>query len=206
MGARRYYGVGVLLGAFVLGLLGFRYYVLSHQETLLQGTILNQERAMPAYHLTDMDGKPFTEQQLKGQWTWIFFGFMSCPQLCPTTLTTLSRMYQTLEAKHMDILPRVMLISLDPERDTLQKLGPYVKAFNPHFYAATGREADVQWLAQQLGVAFERINLQGKAYTLEHSGVIMVVDPQGQLRAFLTPPYTPDALVHDHLLLIRNLS
>lgn len=192
----------LLLSGLMFGLWFFQH-LNNRRLDSFQGALLATPRIMPSYQLMGVDGEAFTKEQLKGRWTWIFFGFTSCPQLCPTTLATLARAYQTLETKQVPMLPRIVMISLDPKQDNLKRLGAYVKAFDQHFYGARGDEAVVKVLARDLGVVYQKVSLS-KGYTIDHSGAVIVVNPEGKLQAFLTPPYSVESLVQDHLLLIRK--
>lgn len=97
------------------------------------GTYLESPREINAFSLVGIDQKPFTNSSLRGHWTMIFFGFTNCGYLCPTTMTELAKMYHQLEKQGVKELPEVVMISIDPDRDSLEKLGNYVKAFDPHF-------------------------------------------------------------------------
>ncbi len=169
------------------------------------GTYLTNPRPINAFSLTGTDGQPFNNEHLKGKWTMMFFGFTSCSSVCPITMAELSKMYRLLESKNIKDMPNIIMVSVDPERDTLEKLGQYVQSFQPHFYGARGSEEQVRAMTDEMGIVFTRIqNKENDAthYEIEHSGAIMLFNPQGELNAFFTTPHHAQLLAKDYLLLV----
>lgn len=195
-----------LLAGLLAGIFIFQHWQAAKTRDLLAGTYLTSARTLPNFEMQGIDAKPFTPEQLKGHWTWIFFGFTQCPQLCPTTMAKLAKSYHKLKQIGVSDLPQVVMITLDPKRDTLQKLKTYVQAFEPEFYGASGKSAVVKSLAANLGIAFAKVQAkESKAtYTIEHSGAVLVINPEGQLQAYFSPPFTAKQLVHDHQIFIRK--
>lgn len=169
-----------------------------------QGTWLEKPRPVSAFALTGIDGKPFDNQSLQGQWTMVFFGFTNCGYLCPTTMAELGKMYRILAQKHVQPMVRVVMVSVDPKRDSQAKLKAYVAAFDPHFYGARGSQADVKKLAQELGIAYITIKQpkDKQNYDIEHSGTVMLFNPQGQLNGFFTTPHQAEVLAKDYQLIM----
>jgi protein SCO1/2 len=147
-----------------------------------------------------MDNNAFTEQNLLGQWTIVFFGFTRCRSVCPTTMTELARFMKSLQQQHIQPLPHVVLISLDPEHDTLPQLQQFVTAFDPHFYAATGTTTAVAQLSQSLGIAYST----NPHTDIEHSGTLVFFNPKGQVIAYFTPPHQAALLADDYRLLLNQ--
>ncbi|KTC95979.1 SCO family protein [Legionella feeleii] len=170
------------------------------------GTLLQKPREINQFDLTGIDNKPFNNASLQGQWTMIFFGFTSCGYVCPTTMAELAKMYRLLEEQKVEPLPKIVMVSVDPERDDLDKLGRYVKAFHPHFYGARGDNEMVKKMTREMGIAYAKVeNPNAKNahdYEVEHSGAVMVFNPQGGLSAFFTTPHKADFLVQDYQLLV----
>jgi protein SCO1 len=152
---------------------------------LTSGTWLPQPRPVPEVSLVDQAGQPFTTQNLKGHPTLIFFGFTHCPDVCPTTL---ARLAQIVKAANVPGL-KVLLVSVDPERDTPELLQRYVHAFNPDFGGVTGKPEDIQRFAREFGVAIAKVDLGGGEYTMDHSAVVTLLNRQGERVALFTPPY-----------------
>jgi protein SCO1 len=170
------------------------------------GTLLEKPREVKQFTLTGIDNQSFTNTSLQGQWTMVFFGFTNCGYLCPTTMTELAKMYRILEAKDVKPLPRVVLVSIDPERDNLDKIANYVKAFEPHFYGARGDEEVLQQMTREMGIAYAKVALPNSAnkdnYDIQHSGAVMLFNPQGELSAFFTSPHQADLLAQDYQLVV----
>jgi protein SCO1/2 len=170
------------------------------------GTLLNTPRVIEEFSLTGTDHKPFNNASLRGSWTMVFFGFTHCGYMCPTTMAELGKMYRLLEEKHIKPLPRVVMISVDPSRDHLDKLGHYVKAFDSHFYGARGKEDKIRAMTRELGIAYMKIARKDAGdfedYDMEHTGSIILFNPQGELAAFFTSPHKAGLLAKDYMLLI----
>jgi len=152
---------------------------------LTSGTWLPQPRPVPEVSLVDQSGQPFTAQSLKGHPTLLFFGFTHCPDVCPTTLARLAQVVKVANVPDL----KVLLVSVDPERDTPELLERYVHAFSPDFGGVTGKPEDIQRLAKEFGVAIAKVDMGGGEYTVDHSAVVSLLNRQGQRVALFTPPY-----------------
>lgn len=168
------------------------------------GTWLAKPRNVAPFDLKGSNKTAFNNASLNHQWTMIFFGFTTCPTICPVTMTELSKMATLLEKQGVKPLPHVVLVSLDPERDTLKKLRAYVTAFNPNFIGARGASEDaVKAMAQEMGVAYAKIKTNNENYNIEHTGTIMLFNPQGQLAAFFTMPHDAAKLAEDYKMALN---
>jgi protein SCO1/2 len=152
---------------------------------LTSGTWLPQPRPVPEVSLVDQSGKPFTNQNLEGHPTLLFFGFTHCPDVCPTTLARLAQVVKTANVPDL----KVLLVSVDPERDTPELLARYVHAFSPDFGGVTGKPEQIERFAKEFGVAIAKVDLGGGEYTVDHSAVVSLLDRKGQRVALFTPPY-----------------
>lgn len=170
------------------------------------GTYLENPRTVNQFSLIGTDQQPFENSNLQGQWTLVFFGFTNCGYLCPTTMAELGKMYRILEEQGVKNLPRVVMISIDPDRDSLDKLGSYVRSFNRTFYGARGEEHSIKLMTREMGIAYAKvINKESddpNIYDVQHSGAVMLFNPQGELNAFFTTPHHADLLAKDYLLLV----
>jgi protein SCO1 len=103
-------------------------------------------------------------------------------------------------------LPRVVMISVDPERDDQDKLGKYVSSFHPNFYGARGDDISIKAMTREMGIAYAKIMDQNsndpKNYDVQHSGAVMLFNRQGELNAFFTTPHRADLLAKDYMLLV----
>jgi protein SCO1/2 len=165
----------------------------SPSPALASGTWLPQARQLRDFTLTDESGHPLSLGALKGKPTLVFFGFTHCPDVCPTTLATLA---QARKAAQMSDL-RVLLISVDPARDTPEVLERYVHAFDPAFRGATGPQATIDAVAKDFGVAVQKVELPGGDYTMDHSAAVFLLDDAARIAAIFTAPIEAPALAAD---------
>ena len=176
----------VVVGLFLHKFLSPR--VLSAQELAVNGAVVfDKPRIIPAFHLRDHAGQPFDLERLKGKWTVMFFGFTSCPDVCPTTLATLSQWYKKLD-EDVRSKTQVVMLTVDPARDTPEKLAAYMGHFDPAFVGVTGDFLPIKTLTDQLNVAFNRVVL-GNDYTVDHSGHLVLVNPYGHYHGIFKPPF-----------------
>ena len=186
--------------AFVLGLFLARALVSPREVPVpatVNATILPQTRALPALDLIDQDGQPLSPDALKQGWTIVFFGFTQCPDICPTTLTLLAQTRARLADLPVAQQPQVLLISVDPERDTPAVLKPYVTFFDASFRGATGTPEGVQQAATAFGVPFQKMPLPDGGYTMDHGAGLFVIAPDGGIAAYSSPPLTVEGLAAD---------
>ena len=160
---------------------------------LASGTWLPQPKAVRDFRLTDTTGRAFSRAELAGAPTLVFFGFTHCPEVCPTTLMTLSQVRQRAVLKGL----RVLFVSIDPQRDSAPVLGTYVHAFDPAFLGLTGEPGSILALAADFGVAVNRVPLPGGDYTMDHSAVVFLLDARARIAAIFTPPLDAAALASD---------
>lgn len=137
------------------------------------------------FSLITPSGEPFTNAKLQGRWTALSFGFATCPDICPTTLTELPLVFGSL----LDNDVQVYFVSIDPERDTLPILKDYVQHFDPRFQAATADVETLTRFAANLGAVFEKQSTGAGPtdYTMAHSATIFLINPSGQLAAMARP-------------------
>jgi protein SCO1/2 len=162
-----------------------------HQMQNYGAVMFDKPRIFREFSLLDHDGKPFTAERLKGKWTLLFFGFTYCPDICPTTLGTLNKLYAELETKGKAADIQIVLVSVDPARDTSEKLRDYVHYFNPAFIGVRGEFMDTQKFAADLNAGFTKVPGMGDNYLIEHSGNIVVINPYGHYHGFFKPPFDP---------------
>jgi protein SCO1/2 len=166
---------------------------------LEQAVLFSESRAMPDFSLVDQAGRPFGPQRLQGRWTFLFFGFVNCPDICPTTLATLAAARRSLADLPAAQRPAVTLVSVDPGRDTPQVLARYVAHFDPDFEGVTGSSASLAALTEALGVAVI-IGPAGPdgAYSVDHSAAIFLVGPDGRQAALFGAPHDAATIARDY--------
>ncbi len=182
----------IALVALVLGLTVHK--VLNNQRQtdptqLLDAGIvlLPQSRTLPSISLTDQDGKPVVVNELKDKWSLLFFGYTFCPDICPTTLAQMRELKGLLPEAARNNL-RVVLVSVDPNRDTPQQLKQYLGYFDPAFLGYTGELASIQKLANAVSIPFIPADTSKENYTVDHSGNLVVIGPDGTQRGFIRAP------------------
>ncbi|MET0378180.1 MAG: SCO family protein [Spongiibacteraceae bacterium] len=184
--------VVVIVGGFVYVMVKPR--VLSEGAMRAQGLFLFERvRDIGDFALVDDTGKPFVPANLQGKWTLLYFGFTYCPDVCPTTLALLSQFYNQLPPE-FSADTQIALVSVDPARDTPQKLHEYVHYFNPVFRGVTGEFLDLQKFATSLNVPFVKVPGGGDNYQVEHSGNVVLINPDGYYVGFFKSPQTLENL------------
>jgi protein SCO1 len=133
------------------------------------------------FHLVDQDGRPVSDEDMKGRPFLVFFGFTHCPDICPTTLFDMSQMLHALgpDADRIGAL----FITVDPERDTPAVLKDYLANFDPHLRALTGDPAAVNAALKAYRVYATKVPLEGGDYTMDHTAVVYLMDRNGIRRA-----------------------
>jgi protein SCO1/2 len=165
---------------------------------LATGTLLTPSRELKDFSLIDSHGRAFGPANLRGHWSLMFFGYTNCPDFCPTTLTTLAAMQKRLRAAKAPVLPQVIFVSVDAKRDTPAQLAKYVPYFDPGFIGLTAADQPgIEAIAKNLGVAVVIQPAADGNYTVDHSGAIFVVSPDGRITAILTGPFSAAALQGD---------
>ncbi len=171
---------------------------------LATGSYLSPQRALPDFSLIDQDGHAFGPQNLRGRWTFLYFGYTNCPDACPTTLATLAALEKRLKTAGDGVRPHVVFVSVDAKRDTPAQLAKYVPYFDPEFVGVTAAsQPAIEDFARKLGVSvYVPAPSADGSYAVEHSSAIFVVDPAGKIAAILTGPFTAAALQSDFKRLV----
>ena len=191
----------------VVGIAGVAASLLWHRRAapvdLVTGTLLTPGRALPDFSLIDQKGRTFATADLRGRWSLLFFGYTNCPDFCPTTLTTLAAMEKNLRAAKAAVLPQVIFVSVDAKRDTPAQMAKYVPYFDPSFVGLTAADQpSIEAVAKKLGVAVIIQPAADGNYTVDHSGAIFVLSPDGQIAAILTGPFSAGDLQSDFLRIV----
>jgi protein SCO1/2 len=147
------------------------------------------------FRLVDQNGKPITDQDLKGRPFLVFFGFTHCPDVCPTALFEVSEILRKLgpDAERA----RALFVTVDPERDTPEKLKDYLSSFDPHVIGVTGDPAAIAAVAKAYRVYSKKIPLDGGGYTMDHTAIVYLMDKQGRFVAPFNLKRTPEAAAAD---------
>jgi len=145
----------------------------------------DQPRVVSDFKMTNQLGEDVNLDTLRGHWSLLFFGFATCPDICPTTLSVLSD-----SVKEMKTPATVVMISVDPERDTAERLNQYVPAFHPDFMGFRGSFDETVKLAEQLNAAFGKVpGREPGTYTMDHTASLVLMDPEGRYAGFIKAPH-----------------
>lgn len=166
--------------------------------------IFDQPRIIKPFELLDHKGEPFTRKRLQGRWTLVFFGFTFCPDICPTTMAMLNTAVTGIEDETISSSTEVVMVSVDPARDTVEKLAPYMGYFNPSFTGVTGEFLRIHALATNLNAAFQKVPGGGDNYTVDHSAYVFLINPKGDYHGFFKPPFSPEKFRQQYLA-VREL-
>ncbi len=200
--------IGIVLVMFVISVL--RVPQLSVEEMRSKGVfLLPTPRDIAAFKLTDHMGKTFDRSSINGRWSFVFFGFVSCPDVCPTSMSVLGTVDRQLQASNSELAEQFqgILVSVDPERDSTENLARYATAFSPRFLGVTGPREDLVGLTTQVNVAFAKVPLDepappgsasadiaADAYTVDHTGNIVIINPRGHYHGFIKLPHDSETI------------
>ncbi|MCL7714138.1 SCO family protein [Stenotrophomonas mori] len=189
-------GLGLLLAQKVFGP--------GRDDAHPTGSILRYPtpRPLPDFSLSQSDGTRLIPGELRGHWTLVFLGFTSCPDVCPTTLADLALAQKQWEKIPESLRPRVVFVSVDPERDTPVRLGEYAHAFHKDTLAATADVPSLERFATALGLVFQKapgrnFDKNPDDYSMDHSASIAVLDPDVRLAGLMRPPFDPRQIALD---------
>ncbi len=172
------------------------------------GTVFEEANPAAPIRGQNYDGEPFDLNDLIGDPVLLFFGYTFCPDICPLTMMELAAAKETLEndAPSLGGDLRVVFVSVDPQRDSLARLEPYILAFDPRFFGVHVPEAELEALKQGYGLytgAAEGHSLDDDYYLLDHTSRIFLIDREGNWRALFSPDVTAEALAADLQELLR---
>lgn len=196
-------GIIILLVALT-GLLGWQWWAGTGDAGLRDAGIhmLPDSRELPDVSLLSTTNGDLFSSAYAGRWQLIFFGYTYCPDICPTTLAELRRVYSALPEAVRNRL-QVWMVSVDPERDTPEQLRAYLDFFDPSFQGLSGELADIQRLSQALGIPFIPGDSSKPGYTVDHGANLALIGPDGRQSGFIRAPLQVDALIEQLPLLLE---
>ena len=196
---------GIAIVAMVIGIWSAQVMHNRHPVPALgNGTLLQPPRPVPEFQMLDGSGQAFTRQQLLGHWSVLFFGYTSCPDVCPTTLSLLAQVNKTLSDLPDTQRPQFVFISIDPKRDTPAQMKNYVNFFDPAIIGLTGSQAQTDQLTSSLGVPVVIQDLGNGNYSVDHAATLFLLDPQARMTAIFSPPHTLQTLSSDLRKIIQQ--
>ncbi len=191
--------VSLAILAGILALFALRHSTSSGQAAIppeVQAILWPAPRAIADFSLLDQHGQPFSKSHLSGEWSLLYFGYLQCPDICPTTLQSLARMRALmLELDAGAEIPRIVFVSVDPSRDTPERIARYLAFFDKALVGLSGPPAALDVLAASIGIAYaENVETSGLR-TMDHTTSIIVVDPRGRAVAALPAPHQAPAML-----------
>ena len=205
-----------IIGLSILGLVivgagvwfGLQSVKVPGQPLEISGIYLPEPKPLAEFELIHDSDQPFTRQDFKGQWSFLYFGYTFCPDACPLTLAQLNQLDKQLSAKNADQGTAYMLISVDPKRDTPQRLAEYTRYFNPKFSGATGQPQQLQSLTKPLGVYYSvpENPEDPENYLVDHSSTVILINPDAELQALFTPPHKPNQMAEEFIAIRQRFS
>lgn len=149
--------------------------------------LMDPPREIGEFSFVDHRGEVFAPASLQNAWTLMFFGFTNCPDICPTTMAFLNQFVESLEGTEAEDT-KVVMVSVDPARDTVDALSTYVPYFNPEFTGITGEFLDLFRFATALNTPFRKVPGQGEDYQVDHSANVVLINPRGHYHGFFKAP------------------
>lgn len=181
----------VVLAAFVAGAMALTAGVM---------LLVPTERTRPSavggpFELVDQNGKTVTDADFRGKPLLVFFGFTHCPDICPTTLFEVSEIFNRLGADSEKV--NAIFVTVDPERDTQEKLKLYLSSFHPRISALSGSDTQIEAIKKAYFVYAKRVPLEGGGYTMDHTSIVYLMDKQGKFVAPFNLKRDADAAAAD---------
>jgi len=178
----------------------------------LESIALNRAFPITEFHLIDHERQIFSDKNFQGKWSFVFFGFLNCPDICPTTLTTMQQAWKLIEQQtadnKLDYPKQLIFVSVDPNRDLPEKLKSYVEYYHSDFIGITGPLIEITKLTKQLGVlyAYDNHGKSDGSYSVDHSAQIYLIDPNSNLRAIFSAPHSASEISDNFLTITHYFS
>ena len=171
----------------------------------IHGYVLPQPHGLTPFKLVAADGNSFEPSAFAGHWSFVFFGYTYCPDVCPVTLVALAAAKKAIEQRFPNVPVECYFVSVDPARDTPERLHEYVGYFDPSFHGLTGEDAEIAKFAKQVGAVYFTPPGQGERnYLVSHSSNIVLLDPAGDVHAVFSAPHDPANLAADFATILAR--
>jgi protein SCO1/2 len=198
-------GVIIIILATVAGILSARFFLQrAVEQDELSATRFPESRVVQPFELVDHNSGVFDNAALEQHWSFLFFGYTYCPDVCPTTLSVLNSIAQRLQDVDADI--RFVMVTVDPARDTPERLAEFVTYFNGDFLGVTGTDQGLEQLTRQLGILYERVQQEpgSESYLMDHTAAVFLFDPDGRYHAVFSPPLSVEAIAGDFRKMLQD--
>ena len=166
-------------------------------------TVLTKPIKLDEFMLTADDDSVFSNQSLKDKWSLLFFGYTHCPDVCPLTLHQLAQANKELADK-LDSIPDIIMVSVDPDRDTSEILQKYVRSFGENVSGVTGKNEELDKLTSQLGIFYNANKHEGENYSVNHSAAVILINKNAEFHAVFSAPHSIEHFVSDLPLILKE--
>ena len=177
--------------------------LLEKKPSLITGKILVRPMEIDNFELIDQNNQVFNKKSLEGGWTVLFFGYTNCPDVCPTTIYKLAEIKNGIKEDLPSANFNTVLVTLDPDRDSTERLHEYIGYFDETMLGVTGTYENIQSFTSSLSVFYQRINKE-EGYDFNHTASIFVFDKDGSLFATMSPANTVGELESDFFTILNN--
>ena len=177
--------------------------LLEKKPSLITGKILVRPMEIDNFELIDQNNEAFNKKSLEGGWTVLFFGYTNCPDVCPTTIYKLAEIKNGIKEDLPSANFNTVLVTLDPDRDSSERLDEYIGYFDETMLGVTGTYENIQSFTSSLSVFYQRINKE-EGYDFNHTASIFVFDKDGSLFATMSPANTIGELESDFFTILNN--
>ena len=201
---RKFLVIALVITAFAGGTVFMVLAVQGPRGMPQHATILPQPAPLSLFSLRDQSGAEFNNQSLSGQWSLIFFGFTHCPDICPATLQQLAVARRRVLDEGAGIFPNIILISVDPERDSPEVLAEYTGHFGAGVMGVSGSLDELRKLTSSLGIYFQKSGTENENYSVDHSAVVIVINKNAELHALFSAPHAINKFVEDIPLIMES--
>lgn len=182
-------GIAAVL-ALIIGILAALFVAPDKGDQASYLSLYPQPRALPPFELTDNHGAAFSNTQLQGHWNLLFVGYTFCPDVCPTTLAELTKIYPQLKNLPSEFPIQVVFLSVDPQRDTTERLDEYINFFEPDFVAVSGEHKQLFPLVRALGMMYSMVeSTDNPNYLVDHSASVVLINPQVEVLGRFKPEH-----------------
>lgn len=196
----------IVMGAFLYGLFVLMPLKKSYekQHVAIHGIYLIKPIPVSNFELQNVRGHQFTRANLLDHWTLLYLGFTHCEMICPTTMNTLNKSFELLQKKiPIHELPQVVFVTVDPDRDTSEKIQKFISGFNPAFIGLRGSTNSITSFARQMHINIVK-KTSDDEYTFDHGTDIVLINPKAQIVALFTWPHKSDWISEDYQHIIRK--
>lgn len=192
--------VGIVAGVFTS-----KYYLSEPaRRPEINGLLWPNPKTIGPFTMVTQDNIPFTQEDLSGHWSFLFFGYTHCPDVCPITLSVMDHVYRQLQENNQAGKVQMIFVSVDPQRDTPAELSPYLDYFNDDFIGLTGSREQLESLTRQMGIAYARGKETAPGeYLVDHTASIFLLSPNNKWIGIFSSPHDKQDIT-DRFLAIRD--